>query len=174
MKFLGELILKRKKSKLKRKVYFKNLDHVKSTLILYDCTDSAKSQVVKSFIRYFKENRIQVDSIGYYSKVGKNVKKPEDEIDYFFYDKKELNPYKFTKSLKIKKLIAKQHDLMIDLNLDESFSLEVLSSLSKAKFKVGPNLKYGNDVFDLTIDIEKPKLEFLVEQIKYYIKMINK
>ena len=148
MKFLGEFLLKRKKSKLTREVYFKNLESTKTALIIYDCTDKAQSQKVRDFIRYFKEERLQVDSIGYFSKLGKNVSKPADENNFYYYDRKDLNAYKFPKRQELIKLIKKQHDLMIDLNLKANFSLKVLSSLSNAKFKVGPNHQYGNETFD--------------------------
>ncbi|MCB0804075.1 MAG: hypothetical protein KDB74_13335, partial [Flavobacteriales bacterium] len=65
-------------------------------------------------------------------------------------------------------------DLMIDLNLKANFSLKVLSSLSNAKFKVGPNHQYGNETFDLTLDIQEQRLDYLIEQMKVYLNMINK
>lgn len=174
MKILGELLLKRKKAKLKRKVYFNRLAEAKTALIIYNATDPERRKIVKDLIRFFKEERLEVDSIGYYDKVGKNIEKPVDELGNVFFDKKELNYNKFPKNLKIKKLLAKQHDLMIDLNLKEAFCLEVLSSLSKAKFKVGADLKYGNEVFDLTLEINEKPIGYLIEQMKVYLGMINK
>ena len=174
MKFLGKLLLKRKKAKLKRKVYFNKLAEAKTALVIYNATVEDRRREVKDFIRFFKEERLEVDSIGYYGKVGKNIEKPADELGGVFFDKKEISSYKFPKNLKIKKLIAKQHDILIDLNLKEEFCLEVLSSLSKARFKVGPNHKYGNEVFDLTLDIKGKPMSYLIEQIKVYLGMINK
>jgi hypothetical protein len=174
MKFLGDFILKRKRAKLIREVYFKKLSDVKSVLIIYDCTNPETEEKVRSFARYFIEERLEVESIGYYSKVGKNISKPIDELGYSYFDKKDLNSYKFPKSLKIKKTISNQYDLMIDLNMKEHFSLEVLSSLSRSRFKVGSNNKYGNEIFDLTIDIKENNLDYLIEQIKIYLGMINK
>lgn len=174
MKLLGRLLLKRDKSKQKRSVYFNRLSDAKTALIIYDATDTEKRKIVKDFIRFFKEERLAVDSIGYFGKTGKNITKPEDELGNIFYDKKELNFYRFPTNTAVKKLIKQQHDIMIDLNLEEEFSLEVISSLSKAKFKVGPNHSYGTEVFDLTLETKDKPLEYLIEQIKVYLEMINK
>lgn len=174
MKFLGELLLKRKKGKLNRKVYFNRLSEAKTALIVYNANNPERRKEVKDFIRFFKEERLAVESIGYYGKVGKNIEKPQDELGDVYFDKKELSPYKFPKNRKIKKLISKQFDILIDLNLNEEFCLEVISSLSKAKFKVGPNHKYGNEVFDLTLETKDKPMSYLMEQIKVYLGMINK
>ncbi|MCB0410113.1 MAG: hypothetical protein KDD29_07825, partial [Flavobacteriales bacterium] len=70
--------------------------------------------------------------------------------------------------------IEKPFSILIDLNTEDCFPLEYISTLSKAKFKVGANGNYRDEECDLTIDISQNKsLDYLIIQIKHYLKMIQ-
>lgn len=63
-------------------------------------------------------------------------------------------------------------DILIDLSLHEVFPIRWISSLSKAKFKVGA-LNYPGSPNDLIMSIGKNNVTFLVEQVKYYLNLLN-
>jgi hypothetical protein len=63
---------------------------------------------------------------------------------------------------------------LIDLNINNDFPLEYISTLSVATFKVGATGSYRDEEFDLTINIgENQSTKYLVTQIKHYLSMIK-
>ena len=89
------------------------------------------------------------------------------------FTKKELNWYFRPKQPVIEEFINNDFDILIDLSLNEIFPLRWISTLSKAKFKVGSLGYYGNPN-DLTISLKNEKNEeYLISQIKHYLNLIN-
>lgn len=69
--------------------------------------------------------------------------------------------------------MEKEFDILIDLSLAEHFPLRWVASLSRAKFKVGA-LNYLGCPNDLIMNVGKnASLNFLIEQMKYYLNLIN-
>ena len=89
------------------------------------------------------------------------------------FSKKELNWYGKPISSVAEEFINTNYDILIDLSMTESFPLRWISSLSKAKFKVGTLQYYGNPN-DLVISISKEKgIDYLIEQIIHYLSILN-
>jgi len=174
VKFLQQIILKRKFKSLKRKVKVANLKLFKSALIVYNATNPEEDKIVRQFSRFLKEEGVKVESIGYYKKKNKKDEGPQDELGYYYLKKEELNWLHFPNTNAVKKKIATEYNLLLDLNLSGNFCLQMISSLSKATFKVGRASGYQKDVCDLTISMPKGNLTELIEQMKVYLQMINK
>ena len=69
--------------------------------------------------------------------------------------------------------IEREFDLLFDLSMHDYFTIDYMTTLSRASFKVGRYRKKEND-YDLMIDIHKePEVKFLVEQIKNYVSILN-
>lgn len=173
MNWVARKYLTEKAKRIKRKVVAVNLRTAKTALLVYDASQAENEKKVRNFARFLKEEGIKADTIAFYKLKGKEDKKPEDELSYLYYDKKDINRLGFPKNKKILKVIAKDYDLMIDLNFSKVFSLEVISSLSTANFKVGKIGDYRDKVCDLTIATEKNDIAYFTEQVKVYLQMIN-
>ena len=70
-------------------------------------------------------------------------------------------------------LISKEHHLLIDLNFAPNFALRYFATLSNANFKIGKAGTYQDSICDMTIATEIQSLDYLIEQMKVYLKMIN-
>ena len=172
-KILGGFVLGNKLKRQKRKVKVFNLNTAKSALLVYEATDNYQEEKARKFARFLKEEGIKVDSLGYYKKKNRKEELPKDELGYVYFDKEYLNWHGFAKDPKIKAFQEKEYHLLIDLNLGGRFCLEVISSLSKANFKVGKAGGYCDEVCDLTIATEEKDIEYLIDQIKNYLNIIN-
>jgi len=172
-KILGRFVLGNKLKRQKRKVKVFNLKTAKTALIIYEATHAYQEEKTRNFARFLKEEGIKVETIGFYKRKNKKELLPQDELGYVYFDKEQLNWYGFAKESKIKAIQEKEYHLLIDLNLENRFCLEVVSSLSKAHFKVGKAGGYCNQVCDLTIATEEKDIDYLIGQIKNYLNIIN-
>jgi hypothetical protein len=170
---LGRLTLKKKLKNLKRNVKSFNIENATSIGVLYDATNRNNYETVKKFIQFLKEERKDVLSMGYInSKDSSEIVKPH--LNYNFFDNNQLSKKLFPTSNEVDKFINTPYSILIDLNTQDSFPLEYICSLSQAKFKVGAKGGYRDGVCDLIIDIENDnRVEYLVIQVKHYLKMIQ-
>lgn len=174
MGWLGNLILKQKlAAQSKRKLHAFNMKSAKSVLILYEASQAETEQKVRNFSRYFKEEGLKVDSIGFYKKKGKKDQTPANELSYYYFDQTKSNWLGIPTDLSLKKIIMKEHHLLIDLNFEQRFCLKYLALLSRAHFKVGRAEGYQEKSSDLSIVTEDDSLDYLIDQIKVYLNMIN-
>jgi len=173
MKRLGKYYLRQKLKRLKRKVVTHNLESAKTALILYDATEANEDKLAREFAKRLKEEMIKVDGLGFYNKKGKNVERPKDELGYVYFDPTMLNWMRIPSDKQIIKKIAFDYDLLIDLNLENHFPLEYISSLSKAKFKVGSSKSNCAEFCDLTLSLQQEDKQELMKQILVYLNMIN-
>tara|TARA_R110000868_G_scaffold21846_2_gene90463 strand:+ start:891 stop:1424 length:534 start_codon:yes stop_codon:yes gene_type:complete len=174
IQFIADKFLAQKLKKVNRKIGAINLATAKSALLIYDASDALVEKKVRDYARFLKEEGVKADTIGFYKLKGKEDKRPQDELSYIYYDKKCLNRLGFPKDNRILKMIGKEYHLMIDLNFNSTFSLKVISTLSKSNFKIGRSTNgCQNDVCDLTISTVNKELDYFLSQTTTYLKMIN-
>ncbi|MBL4707650.1 MAG: hypothetical protein JKY48_04330 [Flavobacteriales bacterium] len=174
MSVIARKYLARKAKRIKRQVRAANLSAAETALIVYDASDATTEKKARNYARFLKEEGIKADSIAFYKLKGKEDKRPEDELNYLYFDKKSINWMGFPKDTRVLKCIAKKYHLLIDLNFNNNFTLEVISSLSTANFKVGKSGMYQDEVCDLTIATKDNNLDYYLSQVSTYLKMINK
>jgi len=170
---LGRLNLKKESKRLNRNVKAFSIEKASTIGVIYNATNRQEADLVKKFIQYLREERKDVLSIGYIdSKDSSDMVKPH--LNYVYFDKRDLSKTFIPKGNEVQNFINKPYSILIDLNIDECFPIEYISTLSHAKFKVGATGSYRDDAFDLVIDIEEnKKMEFLIIQLKHYLKMIK-
>ena len=90
-----------------------------------------------------------------------------------FFSRGDLNFFFLPKNHTILDFIEKPFDMLIDLSIDGNFPLYYISSLSKAKFKIG-KLFQNRNCFDVMLDTTKNNsVEYLIEHIKHYIPVLS-
>jgi hypothetical protein len=174
IQFIADRYLAQKLKKVRRKVGVMNFSVAKSALLVYDASNGSAEKKVRHYARFLKEEGIKTDTLGFYKLKGKEDKRPKDELGYVYYDKRCLNAFGFPKDSRLLKRIAKEYNLMIDLNVESIFSLKVISTLSNSNFKIGRAKGYQNQICDFTISTENNKLDYFLGQVTTYLKMINK
>jgi len=170
---LGRMRLKKECKQLQRKVKAFNIEKASTIGVVYNATNRNDAEIVKKFTQYLKEERKEVLSIGYIdSKDSSDVVK--SHLNHIYFDKQDLSTSLVPKGYDVEQFINKPYSILVDLNIGDCFPVEYISSLSQARFKVGAKGSYRDNACDLVIDIdENKKMEYLVIQIKHYLKMIK-
>jgi len=139
---------------------------VSSTL---DDTDGAETA---RMIKYLKQLNKEVFSLLFIDDPKIELTPQSSEIKAF--NDTHLNRMFIPKDRDIHLLMEREFDLLIDLTLQESFTLKYIHSLSKSKLKVGAALNYKKRFGDITFDIQNnPTIPYLIVQIKHYLTQIN-
>ena len=170
---MGREILASKslKSVSRRKEVF-NFSTAKHVGIAIDATNPDNLSYVREFRNYLSDLKIDTFIIGYVNgdEIHSNLRMWENCL---FICNRDLNLFFKPKIEKTKEFLEKKFDILIDLTLKEGFPLKYLVSLSDSTFKVGRYFEKDNDI-DFMIDISKqPSIEYLIEQIKIYVSLIN-
>ena len=170
---LGRYSLKKRQKRLDRNVKAFRIEKASTIGVIYNATNRNDAETVKKFIQYLKEERKDVLSLGFIdSKDSSDIVKPH--LNYVYFDKKNLSKSLVPKGIDVESFMNKPFSILIDLNIEGCFPIEYISGLSNAKFKVGALGSYRDEVCDLIIDIdENNRLDFLIIQIKHYLKMIK-
>jgi len=170
---LGRFTLNKKRKSLIRNVKAFSLDSASTIGIIYNATNRDDAETIKKFVHYLKEERKEVLSLGFInSKDSSNIVHPH--LNYVYFDKRNLSKKMIPIGNDVANFMSKSFSILIDLNLNDNFPIEYITTLSHAKFKVGAKGNYRDDVCDLTIDVVQNKsTEFLIIQLKYYLKMIK-
>ncbi len=170
---LGKYNLKKKQKKLSRNIKSFSIDSADYIGILYDATNRNNYETVKKFVHYLKEERKKVLSLGYINS-NNSSEIVSAHLNYIFFDNTSLSKKMIPKSSDVNRFITTPFSILIDLNINESFPLEYICSLSKARFKVGAKGNYRDKECDLILNIDSNKtVEFLIIQVKHYLKMIK-
>ena len=171
---IGNYFLEKDSSQLNRNRAIYNLEDAKTFGILFDSSNMEDIELVKKYVTYLKEMHKKVKVIGYYS----TEIIPEftySKLEYDFFSRKELNWYFKPSGNFVEDFIAEEFDVLLDLNVYDQMPLKYISSLSKAKFKVGKFSMEKNNIFDMMIEKEDSKgFKYFLRQVDTYMTMINK
>jgi hypothetical protein len=167
----GEKMLVKKSKLLIRQKQVHNFNTAKTAGILFDAGNPDDFRHVKEFGKYVTGMGMESTIVGY-------VNAEEIKSDLLFRDNitifctKDLDFFFRPAHADIDKFISRKFDILFDLSLLQNYPLRYISGLSPSVFKVGRFIE-GADL-DLMIDIHsKPNLEFLIEQIKAYVSILN-
>jgi hypothetical protein len=172
--FIGNVLLSRKRERIKRKVIFSNISNVKNIGVVWDASRAEDITCLTRFHQKMHERHINVKIIGFYP--GNNLPDQYTAIRYLSCLKKnEINLLYRPVSSDAEAFIDKHFDVLIDINFKKLFPLRYISSMSLAGLKVG--LRDGesnNTPFDLMMELKKPvDIENYLNQILIYLEMIN-
>ncbi len=140
-------------------------------IISYACNDSDFEQALK-LVKLLNDKNLEVCLLAFY---------PEKEIPEKYLlrknanvlSSKDLNWYYKPLSPLADDFIKMDFDILINLSMVEVFPIRWVTSLSKAKFKVGCLSYFGNPN-DLIIKIKpEDNLEYFISQVVHYLMLIN-
>lgn len=171
---IGQILLRKKLEKTKRKVRYSDFGKVKKIGIIWDASRVQEFIHLTKFYQKMNEVNVEVSIIAYFG--GKSLPDQYTAIRYLSCIKREeLNFFYLPVTSDTELFIKNRFDILIDLNFNDLLPLRYLSTLSVALFKVG---LYNNDengkVYDLMIDIKKPAdAGVFLDQTLYYLHMIH-
>jgi len=148
-----------------------NFNTAASAGILFSPSNQESFNAIKDFLSFLSQKNMKVIALGYYP--GKKI--PEEYLmrkGINFYCNTDLNWYYKPKNAVVNQFIDQEFDILFDLNLNDHFTTEYVGSLSRASFKIGKNSETPYQ--DMVIDINNNQsVEYLIEQIKYYLNILN-
>ena len=171
---IGKALLRKKLTGTKRKVFYSNINLVKSIGIVWDASRPEEFSVLSRFHQKMKERNIKVKILGYFP--GKELPDQYTAIRFLTCIRKnELNLVYNPISPEASAFINDRFEILIDINFDNLFPLKYISSLSNAGFKVGLfESDTINNPVDLMMEIKDPvDIESYLNQIIVYLEMIN-
>jgi len=171
---IGKANLSKKITGTNRKVHYSNISLVKSIGIVWDASRPEDFASISKFYQKMHERKIEVKIISYFP--GENLPDKYTAVRYLsFLRRNELNIFYQPDSQESKDFINTKYDILVDINFKNDFTLQFISSLSIASFKVGLlNSEITPSPFDLMMEIKKPvDIENYLNQIIHYLEMIN-
>lgn len=168
---IGQFNLKKRLKHLNRQVKTHNFKTANSAGILFSSPDEESFDAIKDFLSFLSEQDMKVIALGYVP----SKKIPQQFLmrkGINFYCNSDLNWYYKPKNELIDQFINQQFDILFDLSIHDYFTVNYVGSLSKAAFKIGKQT--DNAYQDLIFDVNKNKsVDFLIEQIKHYLNILN-
>ncbi len=171
---IGKRILDKKLAKTKRNVSYSNISHVKKIGIVWDASRHEDFASLSKFHLKMSERNIDVRILGYFP--GKELPDKYTAIRYLtFLRKQEINFFYQPVSSESDSFINAGCDVLIDINFNKIFPLQVITSLSKAGLKTGLFDSESTDYpFDLMMEMKKPvNIDDYLSQIIQYLEIIN-
>jgi hypothetical protein len=171
---IGTSILSKKLEQVKRKVYYSNIDSIKTIGIVWDASKYQDFGSLSKFHQKMNERGINVTILGYYP--GKELPDQYTALRYLTCIKnKEINFFYLPASDEADNFINTMFDILIDINFEQVFPIFYISALSRANFKVGLfNRDANNSTFDLMIELKKPvSIEDYLYNVIHYLEMIK-
>ena len=149
-----------------------NFNTAKTVGIIFDAGNSEDFRHVKEFGKFLGGLQIEYSILGYL-----NADIISDDLLFLgnvtIFCNKDLDFFFRPAHKDALDFMMKKFDMLVDLGLSDYFPHRYISGLSPAVFKVGRYTPEKPDL-DLMIDIHsKPDIEFLIEQIKSYVSILN-
>ncbi len=166
----AEYVLSRSLKHHHRVVKSCSLKNAKSIGILFNATHSISFEIVKNFVKEISSKDKEIHVLGFVDS--------KQMIDHYLYRKgfeffthNELNWYNKPEGEAITDFIKNKFDILINLNLEDSYPIRYILSSSLAYFKVGRKTD-SHDFHDMMIEIEKEKaaMKEIQEELQKDIK----
>jgi ABC-type molybdate transport system substrate-binding protein len=173
-KKIGEYFLLKQHAAYSRKRDIMNIDSAHTIGILYCGDNAADVERMKKYIHTLRDMGKQVKSLGFI-----NVKEVPAGLNgsemHQYFSLKELNWYGRPSSQFIHNFVKEEFDMLFDFGLPLQLPIMFITSMSKAKCKVGRYMEKYIDLYDVMIEAdEKNKLDYVVKTTHDYMMLLNK
>jgi hypothetical protein len=165
-----ELRRELKNRKTKRETV--SFDEAKKIGVLFVANTDADIQTAYDYIEQLKTQK-QVEYLGLITI--KDYKKKNKEVkDSAFIFGSDFNFFHHPKKSFIENFYKTDFDLLLSLNYTNNFTLNYISSLSKARLRVGKYYPNNVNAYDLMIDNKEQDMKSYIDQLQHYIHIIKK
>lgn len=170
----GKSVLTGKLSRFRRKPYYLNFYNIRTIGLVWDASRTEEFPILTRFVQKMTELNKEVKIFGFFPEKGF-----PDQYTAIRYltclKRKEVSFFYIPLNSEAETFLKTEFDLLIDINFKKHFPLIYISSLSKARLKVGlADSKPELSPFDLMISIKGPiNVDIYLDQVIYYLEMIN-
>lgn len=170
---VGKFLLKRNVKKLVRVKTVHNLDSAKTLGIVFEYKDEDEFKVFEKLIAKLRSRKIDVKALVFlpYEKLLEYI---PQKLSIDFITHSDLDYVFHPIGTRANEFIENQYDILIDLNTNKLFSLECVTALSKASYKIGIYDDTKQHVYDLMLKMPiDEELPIIIEQYLHYLDMLN-
>jgi hypothetical protein len=173
-KQIGAYLLLNQHTRYSRNRTIMNIDTASNIGIIY-CGDNPDDvELIKNHVQALRNMGKQVKSLGFIHvkefPLGLNGSMMQQ-----YFALKELNWYGKPSSQFINNFVNDEFDILFDFGLPTQLPIMFVSSMSKAKCKVGRYIEKYSDLYDIMIEAdESKKLDYVVKTIHSYLMQLNK
>ena len=170
---LARRSVKKKMKSRSRNRHVNNFTNSKKIGIYFENVSADDFKIIREFSKDLEKDGIKVTMLGF-------VK--ADEIpgemslrgNCHIIITKDLDWLYRPKSEPVSAFISNEFDILFDLSIDESIPGFYINSLSVAQFKAGRYRETENDIDFMIKTDQDHRVEYLIEQLKTYVSMLNK
>ncbi len=127
-----------------------------------------------SYIESLKSLGKSVEYIGYLAIKDYKKKRKGQVIDSHYIFESDFDFFHRPKRNLIEKFYKTDFDLLISLNYANEFSINYISSLSRARMRVGKFNVNNVNAYDFMIDDKADSMQSLIEQLNHYLQILKK
>ncbi len=158
-----------------RRPVARNLAHCVKVGIVYFAEDEKAHMDVRNYVKKMKDELglHKIQCLGYFD--GKELPfHLHAKLNFDAFCQKDLNWYRIPGGNTVNNFIAEEHDVLIDLTMDDHLPLQYIVAKSRARFKVGRFTEANKRFLDMMIDTAGAhSLPQLIANIDRYLLMIN-
>lgn len=158
-----------------RKPVARNLAHCVKVGIVYLATDEKAHLDVRNYVKKMKDELglHKIQCIGY-ADVKELPFHLHAKLNFDAFCQKDLNWYRIPGGNTVNNFIAEEHDVLIDLTMQDYLPLQYIVAKSRARFKVGRYTEGNKRFLDMMIDTAgASSLPQLITNMDKYLLMIN-
>ena len=150
-----------------------NLDEAKKIAIIYTVYSEETYKKVEAFAQSLKQKDRYIHTLGFVPyKIAPLYIIPTLATDFF--TSKDVNWFGKPVNAYVTDFLKRDFDILINLCLEENFTLQYISGLAKAKFKVGISGIRSVEYYDFIIDTKADvSLDDFISEVVHYLKIIN-
>jgi hypothetical protein len=171
-KIISNYLLSKKTKSQYRKSKIIPFSKSKKAALLFDATSLEAISSIKILLKFFLKKNIDVFVLGFVN-MKKNSSFHLSTIHINYYNLSEINFFGFPKSKKLNDFASINYDFLINLSMENTFSLKYLSLITKSNFKIGVYNSDDNEIYDFLLVMKIKSIEHLVEQTIFYLEQIN-
>ncbi len=151
-----------------------NIDAANNIGIIYCADKPEEVELIKNYVQTLRNLGKQVKSLGFF-----NVKELplglNGSMMHQYYAMKELNWYFKPSSQFIDNFVNDEFDILMDFGAPTQLPIMYITSMSRAKCKIGKYLEKYVDFYDVMIEAtENKKLDYVVQTTHDYMMVLNK
>ncbi|MEL6925503.1 MAG: hypothetical protein AAFO94_15765, partial [Bacteroidota bacterium] len=137
-----------------------DFDKAKSFGVLFDATNIESREIVDRYVELLKRSGKSVSLLGFL-----NEKEMQPNFPFKHFSKKEIDFSYRPKSPDANAFMDQSFDVLLNLYLKPTLTLEYIAALSKATFRVGP-VSNNTDCYDLMVQTDQQKdLRHFIQQV---------
>ena len=146
-----------------------DFDRAKTVGILFNATNLNDREKVLKHARLLEQKGKQVKLLGFV-----NTKKGIENLPFSNFSRKEMDWATRPTSAEVLDFMQRDFDVLINISLQEVMPLEYITTLSKAKFRVGPYTEQ-TACYELMLDVSRSNdIDAFMHQAMFFLDKMNK